>query len=109
MVEELTKESIRNKISKDNPKPIIIDFYGSWCAPCKRFAPTFEKASNEIKELDFAKYNIDEDERVTAIKLEIRSVPTIVIFNRGKEIERFTGEITGEDLKEKIKKSLKKI
>lgn len=109
MVEKLTKETIKKKISKDNNKPIIIDFYGDWCAPCKTFAPKFEKVSKEFGNIDFAKYDIDEDEKVLSIKLEIRSVPTIIIFNKGEEIDRIMGEVSEEELKEKIKKALSNI
>ncbi len=109
MVEELTKESIKKKISKDNNKPIIIDFYGDWCAPCKTFAPKFEKVSKEFDNIDFAKYDIDEDEKVLSIKLEIRSVPTIIIFNKGEEVDRIIGDVPEEELKEKMKEVLSKI
>ena len=109
MVEELTKEIVKQKISEDNNRPIIIDFYGDWCAPCKRFAPKFENVSNDFKELDFAKYNIEEDEKVLATRLEIRSVPCLIIFNKGKEVERIIGECSEEEFREKIKSVIERI
>lgn len=109
MIEELTKESIKNKINENNNKPIIIDFYGDWCAPCKRFTPVFEKISNEFKMFDFAEYNVDEDEKVLSTKLGIMSVPCMIVFNKGKEIDRITGALSEEALREKIKAVLNKL
>jgi len=101
MVEELTKDNIKEKISQD--KPIIIDFYGDWCAPCKRFAPVFEKVSKDFDSVEFAKFDIDVDERVTATKLGIRSVPCIVFFNKD-EVDRIIGEVTEEEFRERVNK-----
>ena len=108
MVEELTKENVKEKID-NNDKPIVIDFYGDWCVPCKRFAPKFEEISKEFPELDFAKYDISLDDKVLATRLEIRSVPCIIVFNKGEEVDRILGEQTEDDFRDKIKEVLGKI
>ena len=105
MAEELTKETIQKRIGRD--KPVVIDFYGSWCAPCKLFAPTFEKVSNGFKDIDFAKYDVDKDDGVLAAKLEIRSVPCTIIFNNGKEIGRMFGKMGEDELRERIREALR--
>ena len=109
MVEELTKDSIKKKISKDNIKPVVIDFYGSWCAPCRTFAPVFEKISREFKNLSFAKYDVDHDEKLLAAKLQIRSIPSIIVFNKGEEIERIIGTLSEDAFRTRIKEILPRL
>jgi len=107
MVEELTKDSIKGRISNSS-EPLIIDFYGDWCAPCKRLAPKFEKLSKEFKAIGFAKYNVDEDNKVFAIKLGITSVPSTITFWKGEEIDRISGDLSEDELREKIRDVINK-
>ena len=58
---------------------VIVDFWAPWCGPCRSFAPTFEKVSEEHPEIVFAKVNT-EDEHEIAAHFQIRSIPTLMIF-----------------------------
>ena len=72
---------------------VIVDFYGSWCMPCKMIAPIVEKICNE-KNIKLAKVDVDENETLVR-NFKIMSVPTLKIFKDGKEISTIVG-VTNE-------------
>jgi len=74
---ELTKENFEETVN-NNPF-VIIDFWAPWCGPCKSFAPTYEKVSEEFPDIVFAKVNTEEEQEL-AMHFQIRSIPTLMIF-----------------------------
>ncbi len=74
---ELTKETFKDTITGNDI--IIVDFWASWCGPCKSFAPIYEKVSEKHEDIVFAKINT-EDEQELAASFQIRSIPTLMIF-----------------------------
>jgi len=74
---ELTKDNF-NEIVGGNGT-VIIDFWASWCGPCRRFAPTFEAASEEHTDIIFAKVNTEEQQELAGY-FQIRSIPTLMVF-----------------------------
>ncbi len=74
---ELTQSNFNDVIA--NNDIVIIDFWASWCGPCKRFAPTFEEASEANEDIVFAKVNTEE-QRELAGYFQIRSIPTLIVF-----------------------------
>ena len=66
---------------------VIVDFWADWCGPCKALAPILEEISNQV---DVVKINSDDNSGLAA-ELSIRAIPTIIVFEDGKEVKRITG------------------
>ena len=75
----------------------IVDFWAPWCGPCKMFGPIFESAKEEHNNIKFCKFNVDEDDKNITKELGIMSIPTIIVFNDGKEIKRNIGFMNEDD------------
>lgn len=82
---------------------VIVDFYGTWCMPCKMLAPIVEKVAKD-KNIKLAKVDIDENDELVR-KFHIMSVPTLKIFKEGKELETTVGLISENRLVEIIDKT----
>lgn len=76
-VVELTKENFEATVTGNDF--VIVDYWAPWCGPCRSFAPTYEKVSEEFPNIVFAKVNT-EDEQEIAAQFGIRSIPTLMIF-----------------------------
>ena len=76
-------------------KEAVVDFYATWCGPCKMFGPIFEEVSNE-KNINFVKLDVDKHSNI-AREYGVMSIPTIILFKDGKEIKRFTGFMSKDD------------
>jgi len=74
-----------------NDVPVVIDIWAPWCGPCVAMAPHFAEAAKRLQpEWRFAKLNSDEEPQI-ASRLGIRSIPTVVVFHRGRELARQSG------------------
>lgn len=96
-----------NDFIKNSKLPVLVDFYASWCGPCKRMAPELEKLAREYKgKLIVAKVDVDRSPLVSRQK-NIQRIPTLVLFQEGREIRREEGAKTLEQLRQFIKPALK--
>jgi len=94
---ELTKENISQHLEK-NDIPLIIDFWAPWCGPCKTMGPNFEQASRNFKaKVRFAKVNTQDQESLGG-HFAIRSIPTLILFKAGKEVDRVSGALDANAL-----------
>lgn len=81
-------------------KKVVVDFYATWCGPCKMFGPVFEKVSNESS-ITFIKIDVDAHEDI-ARKYGIMSIPTVVLLNNGEVEKKHMGFMTEDELKKFI-------
>ena len=97
---DLTKDTFRSEISKS--MPVLVDFWAPWCGPCRIVSPILEKLSSEYSaKLKFAKLNVDDSQEIAA-EHDIRGIPCMVVFSKGKEVDRIIGAYSESELRKKI-------
>ncbi len=95
---ELTASNVATTIN-NNGIPVIVDCWAPWCGPCRSFAPTYDKAAQELEpQFRFAKLNTEQEQRVAG-RWNIRSIPTLIAFVDGKEVDRVSGALSMSQLK----------
>jgi thioredoxin 1 len=95
---EITAKELQEKIN--NGDKLMVDFWASWCGPCRMLKPIFEKVSSE-NTTEVQMYTMDVDtNRDIAVSLGIRSVPTIKVFNGGQVVDTKVGLVQEEVLKQ---------
>jgi len=101
---EITNEEFSGIINNSH-KLVVVDFFAEWCMPCLMIAPIIEELAEQIKDVKFVKINVD-DNRELAGKYSISSIPCLVFFKEGEEVDRMTGSQSSEVIEEKIKSYL---
>ena len=91
-------------IIQNSDLPVIIDFWAEWCGPCKMFAPAFNEVSRSLPlKTQFIKVNTDQAPQIST-KNRIRSIPTIVAYKNGIEVDRISGALSAPQFMEWVKR-----
>jgi thioredoxin 2 len=96
LVSEVNTKNFQRIIAKSDV-PVIVDFWASWCGPCKMYGPEYEKASKENLNTVFLKINTEAEQQLSA-QMGIRGIPCTVVFKNGKEVKRQPGAMTSNQV-----------
>ena len=88
----------------ESADPVVVDFWAPWCGPCRMLAPTIEKLAGEFQgKVKIGKMNTDENQE-TPGGLRISAIPTVLVFQGGKEVDRLVGVNTESKFKASLAK-----
>lgn len=98
---KLTKENFENEVLKAKGT-VLVDFYATWCGPCKMLAPVLEEFAKEHEEIKVCKIDVDEETPI-AIKFGVASIPTLILFKDGEVVRQTLGYQTLDQLENFVK------
>lgn len=100
MAKVVTNENFSDIIS--GSVPVVVDFWATWCGPCRALAPVVEEIASEYEgKAEIVKCNVDDCEEIAA-QYSIRSIPTLIFFKDGKAVDRLVGAVPKSEITAKI-------
>jgi thioredoxin 1 len=101
----ITDANFETEVLKSNI-PVLIDFWAEWCAPCRALGPTLEEVAAEYQgKVKIVKMNVDENPDVPS-QFGVRSIPTLILFKAGKQVEQALGNMPKAQVVTMIQKAL---
>ena len=98
----VTDATFEEEVLKSD-KPVLVDFWATWCGPCQMLGPIVEEVAGETENIKICKMDVDENP-VTAMQYQIMSIPTMILYKNGAEAARNIGLVSKEELVQFINK-----
>jgi thioredoxin 1 len=104
MVQEITDSNFKEII--ESGKPVVIDFWATWCGPCRMVSPIIDELAEEYGDkVAVCKCDVDDNSDVTS-EFGIRNIPTVIFFKDGKQVDKQVGAVSKSVFEDKIKSLL---
>lgn len=97
---KLTKDNFHSVVIESN-KPVLVDFWASWCNPCRMLGPIVDEVAEEREDIKVGKVNVD-DEPELAAKYRVMSIPTLLVFKNGEVVNQSVGALPKEEILEML-------
>jgi thioredoxin 1 len=85
----ITKENFEQEVLKSDKK-VLVDFWASWCGPCRMLSPVIDEIAKETDKVKVGKVNVDEESEL-ATQFAVMSIPTLILFENGKPVKQMVG------------------
>ena len=101
MALEITDKNFESIMAEE--KPLVVDFWATWCGPCKKIAPDIEALAEQYKDqVTIGKCDVDDNDELTG-KFGVRNIPTVLFIKNGEVVDKQVGAASKSQLEEKIK------
>ena len=92
----LTKENFEQEVLRSD-KPVLVDFWASWCGPCRMVSPIVDEIAEERSDIKVGKVNVDEQQMLAA-QFSVMSIPTLLVFKNGQVVNQAVGARTNQHI-----------